>query len=62
MEEVLRDVSDGRLERIDHALIELEGVAGRLGVRRTSLGISPSWVCGSPTRCFPPQQAVPLAI
>jgi hypothetical protein len=41
IDDVLRDVSDCRLDRIDHARIELEGVAGRLGVRRTSLLTSP---------------------
>ena len=59
MEEVLRDASEGLRERIDHALIEFDGVAGLLGVRRTSLGMgtSPLWTWDSPTRCFPSQHA-----
>ena len=46
MDDVLRDASEGLLERIDQAFIEFEGVAGLLGVRRTSLGMgaSPLWV------------------
>jgi hypothetical protein len=44
MDEVLRDASEGLLERIDQAFIEFDGVAGLLGVRRTSLGTSPLWV------------------